>query len=177
MEEESVQPLKGLDVCIYYTLEEIMQNQSVFVSHAILGYMRVCFFFFFFFFVLFCFCCPTQQMSIPQQSGLNPVHLCSYEAKEFLFGLILLMIFSSSLNRPLLLLPFFHHLSLLHTLSFLSLSTFFPTALNFFPFLFCVRESPLFSSAGLTLRSTWRWDALDLLIILVSVSLLLLCTT
>lgn len=50
MEEESVQPLKGLDVCIYYTLEEIMQNQSVFVSHAILGYMRVCFFFFFFFF-------------------------------------------------------------------------------------------------------------------------------
>lgn len=41
MEEESVQPLKGLDVCIYYTLEEIMQNQSVFVSHAILGYMRV----------------------------------------------------------------------------------------------------------------------------------------
>lgn len=102
MEEESVQPLKGLDVCIYYTLEEIMQNQSVFVSHAILGYMRVCFyFFFFFFFVLFCFCCPTQQMSIPQQSGLNPVHLCSYEAKEFLFGLILLMIFSSSLNSPL----------------------------------------------------------------------------
>lgn len=53
------------------------------------------------FFVLFCFCCPTQQMSIPQQSGLNPVHLCSYEAKEFLFGLILLMIFSSSLNSPL----------------------------------------------------------------------------
>lgn len=41
MEEESVQPLKGLDVCIYYTLEEIMQNQSVFVSHAILGYMSV----------------------------------------------------------------------------------------------------------------------------------------
>lgn len=69
MEEESVQPLKGLDVCIYYTLEEIMQNQSVFVSHAILGYMRVCFFFFFFF--LFCFVSAVQHNRCPSHSKVD----------------------------------------------------------------------------------------------------------
>lgn len=42
---------------------------------------------------------PTEQVSIPQKSGLNPVHLCPYEAKEFLLGLILLMVFSPSLNN------------------------------------------------------------------------------
>lgn len=39
---ESVQSLSGLDVCIYYTLEEIKQNQSEFVSCTPLEYMSVC---------------------------------------------------------------------------------------------------------------------------------------
>lgn len=77
--EESFQALMDLDVCIYYTLEEIKQNQSHPVGKV------------------FCIsACTrlTKQVSVPQKSGLNPVHLCSYEPKEFLLNLILLMIFS-----------------------------------------------------------------------------------
>ncbi len=89
--------------CIYYTLEEIKQNQSEFVSRTPLRISE---------YVLFCVSAhtrPTEQVSVPQKSGLNPVHLCSYEAKEFLLGLILLTVFSPLLNKPLLFshFPFF----------------------------------------------------------------------
>lgn len=60
--------------------------------------------------VLFCVSArPTEQVSLPQKSGLNPVHLCSYEAKEFLFSLILLTVFNPLLNNSSfsLLFPFF----------------------------------------------------------------------
>lgn len=87
---------------------------------------------------------PTEQVSVPQKSGLNPVHLCSYEAKEFLLGLILLMIFSpllknSSFSPPPILssLPP-HPISLLLILFFL-----LSLALSFLSlnscFLFCLQ--------------------------------------
>lgn len=71
--EESDKRPAGLDVCIYYTLEEIMQNRSDFVSCTHWNEcVCVCVFFFF-------ICAqtrPKEQVSIPQESGLNPVHLC-----------------------------------------------------------------------------------------------------
>ncbi len=50
--------------------------------------------------------CPKEQVSVPQKSGLNPVHLCSYEAQEFLLGLILLTVFTALLNNSSFSLPF-----------------------------------------------------------------------
>lgn len=41
-----------------------------------------------------------------QKSGLNPVHLCPHEAKEFLLGLILPAVFSPLLNLSFFSLPF-----------------------------------------------------------------------
>lgn len=43
---------------------------------------------------------------VPQKSGLNPVHLCPHEAKEFLLGLILPAVFSPLLNLSFFSLPF-----------------------------------------------------------------------
>lgn len=83
--EAWVQPLAGLDVCVYYTLEKIKQNQSEFVSRTLLKYL-CCF--------VLLLMLPKEQVSVPWKSGLNPVHLCPYEAKEFLPSLILLMVFS-----------------------------------------------------------------------------------
>lgn len=114
---------------------------------------------------------PTEQVSVPQKSGLNPVHLCSYEAKEFLLGLILLMVFSLSLNNSSFFLTFpysptpppaFISLSLIQ---FLSVFPFFHPTLLFFS---VSREQPLFCSAGPTMRSMQRLDALDPLTTLVS---------
>lgn len=77
-------------LCIYSTLDklllklwglselECLQNASVCVSpHAH----------------------PTELLSVPPKSGLNPVHLCPHNAKEFLLGLILLVDFSPLLKN------------------------------------------------------------------------------
>lgn len=54
--EESFQALMDLDVCIYYTLEEIKQNQSHFVSRTPLEHLSV-----------LCFCSYTSQ-----KTGVGP---------------------------------------------------------------------------------------------------------
>jgi len=92
---------------------------------------------------------PTEQVSVPKESGLNPVHLCSNEAKEFLLGLILLTTFSPSLNNSSFFFlsshpsnlpsfpPFFRHLFPLHPhpllLLFLSLFSYYFSSPSFFP--------------------------------------------
>lgn len=79
-----------LFICIYSTLDKVLlklwglseleclQNASVCVSPR---------------------AHPTELLSVPPKSGLNPVHLCPHNAKEFLLGLILLVDFSPLLKN------------------------------------------------------------------------------
>lgn len=99
----------------------------------------------------FCSCMSYSTSAYPKESGLNPVHLCAYEAKEFPLSLILLMIFSILLysQTPHPHLPTHAHthtythnlllLSLRFSFSFFTplhpLSPLFPSAL----FWFCVQ--------------------------------------
>lgn len=159
---------------VFVTLWEIKQNQSEFVSHTLLEYLSV---------VLCCVSSharPTEQVSVPQKSGVNPVHLCPYEAKEFLPGLILLVVFSPFLNNSSISLAFpsyfppssFHFSPSHPGLALLPVFLFWSSNSCFHFFSFC-REQHLFCSAGLTMRSMWRLDALDPLTTSVSSSWLM----
>lgn len=95
----SVQPLIGLDVCICYTLANKAEPIRICITYPVGIFECV-------------LCCvssharPTEQVSVPQKSGVNPVHLCPYEAKEFLPGLILLVVFIPFLNNSSISLAF-----------------------------------------------------------------------
>lgn len=84
---------------------------------------------------------PTELLSVPPKCGLNPVHLCPYNAKEFLLGLILLVVFSPLLNNsssflfgfssttpPPLMLSLSSHLSLVCSLLILLIQFFFSSS-------------------------------------------------